>query len=176
MSEIQFRAYSKIPRSINESFTITEKIDGTNGCVIITEDGDIFAQSKARILDESSAGDNFGFCKWVNGNKDELLKLGVGYHYGEWWGKGIQRRYFENEQVFSLFSWWMKIEEVPCCCRTVPVIAQTIEKATKRLKSEGSIACPGFMDPEGFVVTSNLHRKILYKVIINECDKRNSRG
>jgi hypothetical protein len=24
-------------------------------------------------------------------NREEMLKLGRGYHYGEFWGKGIQR-------------------------------------------------------------------------------------
>lgn len=37
--------------------------------------------------------DNYGFAKWANENKEELLKLGIGQHFGEWWGSGIQRGY-----------------------------------------------------------------------------------
>lgn len=171
---MEFKHYPKIPRSINETYTITEKIDGTNGCVVISDDGVIHAQSRNRII--TPEDDNMGFAAWVHEHQDELQLLGPGYHYGEWWGKGIQRRYFENDKVFSLFAWWLDPASVPGCCRLVPVIAQTIEDATRRLKEEGSVASPGFLDPEGFVVTSNLHRKILYKVILSEGDKRGSRG
>ena len=164
-----FKGFPKIPRYANESYTITEKIDGTNGCVVILEDGEVLAQSRGRIITPSD--DNMGFAKWVEANQQELKMLGVGYHYGEWWGKGIQRRYFENDKVFSLFAWWLTPEEIPSCCRVVPVIAQTIEDATHRLQTEGSIASPGFNDPEGFIVTSNLHRQILYKVVISEANK-----
>lgn len=38
-------------------------------------------------------------------NKEELVDLlGEGYHYGEWWGQGIQRRYDMDRKVFSLFN------------------------------------------------------------------------
>jgi hypothetical protein len=174
MSNPEFQGYPKIPRHYRESFTITEKIDGTNGCVVITEHGEVFAQSRSRFITPDD--DNMGFAQWVYENKEELLLLGPGYHYGEWWGQGIQRRYFENHKVFSLFAWWLKEEEIPKCCRVVPVIAQTVQDAKERLKTEGSIASPGFLDPEGFMVTSNLHRKILYKVILSEGSKEGSRG
>jgi hypothetical protein len=174
VAEIEFKSFGKIPRYENETYTITEKIDGTNGCIIIPEDGEIYAQSKNRII--TPEDDNMGFAKWVQDHKEELQLLGPGRHFGEWWGPGIQRRYFENFKVFSLFAWWLKPEEIPSCCRKVPVIAHTIEQATERLQTEGSIASPGFLNPEGFIVTSNLHRRILYKVILNETDKGDSRG
>lgn len=164
--EPEFQAWPKIPRWENESYVITEKIDGTNGCIIITEDGDIFAQSRSKILDETKAGDNFGFCKWVYGHKDELLKLGVGYHYGEWWGQGIQRNYGLNERRFSLFNIW--ITEWPECVSKVPVIEKTLEKAHARLNALGSQAAPGFMKPEGLVLCATQNRGVRYKYIINE--------
>ncbi len=164
--EPEFQAWPKIPRWENESYVITEKIDGTNGCIIITDYGDIFAQSRSKILDETKAGDNFGFCKWVVGNKDDLLKLGVGYHYGEWWGQGIQRNYGMTEKVFSLFNIWMP--EIPECVRKVPVIEKTIEKAHARLELHGSQAAPGFMYPEGLVLSATQSRGVRYKYIINE--------
>lgn len=163
--QIEFKAWPKIPRWDNEKYTITEKIDGSNGCIIITEDGDIFAQSRSRILDETSAGDNFGFCKWVRGNKDELLKLGCGYHYGEWWGSGIQRGYGLTEKRFSLFNVWH--ETLPDCVSMVPVIASTYEGAWERLLKGGSVAAPGFMNPEGFVMLASQNRGVRYKVLFD---------
>src|SRR5882724_4022501 len=159
--EPEFQAWPKIPRWENESYVITEKIDGTNGCIIITPDGDIFAQSRSRVLTESSDGDNYGFCKWVRGNKDQLFSLGVGYHYGEWWGQGIQRNYGMTEKVFSLFNIW--IPECPECVRKVPVIEKTLEKAHARLNELGSQAAPGFLNPEGLVMSATQNRGVRYK-------------
>ena len=164
--EPEFQAWPKIPRWQNESYVITEKIDGTNGCIIISEDGDIFAQSRSKILNETKSGDNFGFCKWVLGNKDQLMCLGVGYHYGEWWGLGIQRNYDLKERVFSLFNIWHP--SIPECVRKVPVIEKTLEKAHARLNECGSQAAPGFMNPEGLVMTATQNRGVRYKYIINE--------
>jgi hypothetical protein len=162
----EFKEWPKIPRWQNEKYVITEKLDGTNGCIIITDFGDIYAQSRSRILDESSTGDNFGFCKWVIGNKDDLLSLGVGYHYGEWWGHGIQRNYGMAERVFSIFNIWH--ESKPECIRTVPVIEKTLERAIDRLNLNGSIAAPGFDKPEGLVLCATQNLGVRYKYIINE--------
>lgn len=163
--EVEFKEWPKIPRWSNESYVITEKIDGTNGCIIVTEDGDVFAQSRSRILDESSEGDNYGFCKWVNGNKADLLKLGVGYHYGEWWGQGIQRNYGLTERKFSLFNIWHK--DMPECVEKVPVVERSYDKAWARLHEVGSIAAPGFMKPEGFIMSATQNRGVLYKVLFD---------
>lgn len=163
--EPEFQAWPKIPRWENETYTITEKLDGTNGCIIITEDGDVFAQSRTRILKETSDGDNYGFCKWVRGNASALLALQPGYHFGEWWGKGINRNYGLKERRFSLFNIWI---DIPDCIHRVPVIEETYEKSWYRLMQEGSIAAPGFMNPEGFVMHGNLQRGVRYKVLMNE--------
>ena len=163
--EPEFQEWPKIPRWSNESYVITEKIDGTNGCVIVTDYGDVFAQSRSRILDETSSGDNYGFCKWVKGNKDDLLRLGVGYHYGEWWGQGIQRNYGLTERRFSLFNIWMKI--IPECVSKVPIVEKNYEKAYNRLREVGSIAAPGFMNPEGFVMAATQNRGVRYKVLFD---------
>lgn len=163
--EPEFQEWPKIPRWCNENYVITEKIDGTNGCVIVTDWGDIYAQSRSRILDETSTGDNYGFCKWVKGNKDDLLRLGVGYHYGEWWGQGIQRNYGLTERRFSLFNIWMKI--IPECVSKVPIVEKNYEKAYNRLTEVGSIAAPGFMKPEGFVMAATQNRGVRYKVLFD---------
>lgn len=162
---VEFREWPKIPRWSNENYVITEKIDGTNGCIIVTDYGDIFAQSRSRILDESSVGDNFGFCKWVHGNKDELLKLGTGYHYGEWWGYGIQRGYGLADRKFSLFNIWHK--DIPECVIKVPVVEKNYERSYNRLMEVGSIAAPGYMKPEGFVMAATQNRGVLYKVLFD---------
>ena len=96
----------------------TEKIDGTNACIVIAyknpdentiafKDVDriitsIWAQSRTRLI--TPKNDNYGFAKWVEANWEDLLSLGEGYHYGEWWGQGIQRGYGLTEKRFSLFN------------------------------------------------------------------------
>lgn len=164
--EPEFKGWPKIPRWQNETYVITEKIDGTNGCIIVTEYGDVFAQSRTRILDESSQGDNYGFCKWVQGNRPEILQLGVGYHYGEWWGHGINRNYGLKERKFSMFNIWH--DNIPECIERVPVVQKTLEKSLARIMEVGSIAAPGFMKPEGLVMLANQNRGVRYKYIINE--------
>ena len=53
---IEFRAWPKTPRLNGASMVITEKIDGTNACIIVTEDGRrIGAQSRNRLI---SPGDD----------------------------------------------------------------------------------------------------------------------
>ncbi len=47
------------------------------------------AQSRKRII--TPTNDNFGFARWVWDNAEKLANLlGMGYHYGEWYGEGIQ--------------------------------------------------------------------------------------
>jgi hypothetical protein len=162
----EFQAWPKIPRWQNENYVITEKIDGTNGCIIVTAYGDVYAQSRSKILNETKSGDNFGFCKWVMGHKDELLNLGEGYHYGEWWGQGIQRNYGLPDRRFSLFNIWH--ENTPECVSKVPVIEKSLDKAIGRLSELGSIAAPGFNKPEGLVMSATQNRGVRYKYIMNE--------
>ena len=91
--------------------------------------------------------------------KEELLKLGVGKHYGEWWGSKIQRKYGIGERRFSLFNtarWNDK--NCPSCCSVVPVLYSgpfdvvKLNSIIEELKANGSTAAPGFMKPEGVVV------------------------
>ena len=100
---MEFVEFKKIPRLSRECI-VTEKIDGTNGVICITETGEFLIGSRTRWIDEHT--DNHGFFKWATDNKNELLKLGVGTHYGEWWGSGIQRGYNlpKGEKRFSLFN------------------------------------------------------------------------
>jgi len=100
-SNDDFVAFPKIAR-LSRECVISEKIDGTSAQILITDDGQIKAGSRSRWL--TPENDNFGFAAWVADNKEELLTLGVGRHFGEWWGEGIQRNYGLKERRFSLFN------------------------------------------------------------------------
>lgn len=163
--EHEFKPFDKIPR-LKRSCVITEKIDGTNALVFIADDfTTIKFGSRSRWVTPES--DNHGFARWGEANKEELLKLGPGYHYGEWWGAGIQRRYGLAEKRLSLFNTtrWTP-ETLPACCSVVPVLAQgpfgseLIESTLDRLRTGGSVAAPGFMDPEGIVVYHTASRTL----------------
>jgi hypothetical protein len=154
----EFVPFPKISRR-NRVIVITEKIDGTNGIVHVSESGVVTAGSRTRWI--TPAADNQGFAKFVESNADDLReKLGPGYHYGEWWGSGIQRRYGMTEKRFSLFNVgrWSEPSVRPACCSVVPVILTGLEKdgivdvALNSLREKGSYAAPGFMKPEGIVI------------------------
>jgi hypothetical protein len=98
-----FQEFPKIPR-LSRDIRITEKIDGTNACVVVPEDPAalVIAQSRNRFIYPED--DNYGFALWVQQHSDELRGLGPGRHFGEWWGLGIQRGYGLSERRFSLFN------------------------------------------------------------------------
>lgn len=154
----QFEQFPKIAR-LSREIVITEKIDGTNAQIAIGEDSSFRVGSRTRWLENGE--DNAGFAFWATRNKDELIaKLGPGRHFGEWWGKGIQRGYNQTEKRFSLFNVhrWGGVETRPACCGVVPEIwrgpfdTNKINEAMARLQSLGSFAAPGFMKPEGIMI------------------------
>lgn len=154
---MEFAAFPKMAR-LSREVIITEKIDGTNAQIAISEDGEIRAGSRTRWI--TPEDDNFGFAAWVRDNQDELLRLGPGRHFGEWWGQGIQRGYGLQGRVFSLFnvSRWASEAERPACCDVVPTLFRggfetgEVYAALDALEKHGSRAAPGFMKPEGVVV------------------------
>jgi hypothetical protein len=155
----EFEPFRKIAR-LSRECTITEKIDGTNACIYIGDDGEFLTGSRNRWI--TPQDDNFGFSKWAHENKEELLRLGPGTHFGEWWGSGIQRGYgLENgEKRFSLFNThkWFDDDVRPSCCHVVPVIYEGIfniyvaEAFLEKLREFGSLAAPGFPNPEGIII------------------------
>lgn len=152
----EFKPFPKIPR-LNRDVLVTEKIDGTNACIRINEDGSILVGKRTSWITPQS--DNFGFATWVKANEEEIRQLGPGTHYGEWYGSGIQRRYGLVEKRFALFNVtrWNENAPRPACCGVVPMLgrgeqATTVAAALRRLRTEGSVAVPGFMKPEGIVV------------------------
>lgn len=200
---MQFEEFPKMGRLTREC-VITEKIDGTNAqvCIVVLPDGEvmpthtpivatrpnpddsggehtllIYAGSRNRYITPDA--DNFGFAAWVRDHADELVALGPGRHFGEWWGAGIQRRYGLAEKRFSLFNVarWHRAgdapyvtesadpraerktsTEAPACCHVVPVLFRGLfgegaaEGMIAKLAHGGSVAAPGFMDPEGIVI------------------------
>lgn len=170
---MEFEEFPKIPR-LRRDCVITEKIDGTNAQVHITEEGEILAGSRSRYL--TPGDDNFGFAAWVDKHKAELLTLGPGRHFGEWWGSGIQRKYglTGGDKRFSLFNvgrWAGK--ELPACVGLVPVLYQgpfsseVVDSIIADLAKNGSRVAPGFMNPEGIVVYHAAARS-LFKVTIEK--------
>jgi hypothetical protein len=152
---MEFKAWPKITRVENRRKRIfTEKIDGTNACVVITAEGEFACQSRSRFI--TPEDDNFGFARWAYANKEDLLQMGEGYHYGEWWGQGIQRGYDLTEKRFSLFNtrrWGEHNPNTPSCVHVVPVLyVSSIEEATEFLLQNGSVAAPGFKRAEGAVM------------------------
>ena len=123
-----FVPYPKVPR-LNRPIIVTEKVDGTNATVLILDEhkgeeliasdpdhpepldvvhsGDeylyVWAASRKRLIRPED--DNFGFAGWVFDNAEALAAgLGIGRHYGEWYGLGIQRGYGLNHKRFALFN------------------------------------------------------------------------
>jgi hypothetical protein len=181
----EFVEFAKIPR-LSRDMIITEKIDGTNGCIYIADDGPEHPGAEPIFLVGSRSrwitpeADNHGFAKWAYEHRSELMGLGPGRHFGEWWGSGIQRGYGlrGGDKRFSLFNvtrWCLfgsepqqiptgdprqvKMQDVlPACVGIVPVLYRgmfnegEIHKALDMLLMRGSMAAPGFMDPEGVVI------------------------
>lgn len=153
-----FEPWAKIPRFSNLYMQVTEKLDGTNAQIAISPDGTIRAGSRTRWI--TPEDDNYGFAGWVKAHHDELLKLGHGRHYGEWWGVGIGRGYGLYERRFSLFNpdRYAKNPNLPACVSTVPVLyrgglnVDEIHIAHKAIVHHGSQAAPGFPRPEGVVI------------------------
>lgn len=189
---VPHQKFQKIPR-FNREIIITEKIDGTNGVVYISQPYDeivdpgtsyapgigtrhysskVYAGSRKRWLTVEK--DNFGFAAWVQEHASDLRKLGPGFHYGEWYGQGIQRNYGLDHKRFALFnvSEWADPNWRPACCDVVTVLARAevpgtieIENALLKLRQDGSATVPGFMNPEGIVIfhTASGH---LYKITL----------
>lgn len=156
--ELKFEPFKKIPRLSRECF-ITEKIDGTNGVIHIDDTGTIMTVgSRSRWI--TPEDDNYGFARWARSNEAELLKLGPGFHYGEWWGEGVQRGYGVKGKRFSLFNVgrWADALTRPACCDVVPTLYQgvfsdeAVRSALNNLAVHGSSAAPGFMRPEGIII------------------------
>lgn len=201
----EYTGFPKIPRLFRD-IVITEKIDGTNACVWIDQVEGIdlqeyektcgaplcytftrddvmvalWAGSRKRFI--SIQEDNHGFAKWVFDHAHDLVDLGPGKHYGEWWGQGINRNYGLKEKRFSLFNvekWGDKLGEEskrPKCCGVVPVLYHgpfemwKVREVLDSLRETGSYAAPFFMKPEGIVVYHTAGN-LLFKATLENDEK-----
>lgn len=127
--------------------------------------------------------DNHGFAGWAKENATELFKLGEGQHFGEWWGAGIQRGYGLDHKRFSLFNVgrWNE-ENKPSCCHVVPILFKgtfdagidygfqkdAIVDCLWTLENRGSVAAPGFMDPEGIIIYHTAASAYFKKTIVGD--------
>lgn len=199
-----FPTFDKIAR-LNRTAVITEKIDGTNGLIEIervplgasgsdpnavalqvdwavpegttepTHEYVMRVGSRSRYL-RPGESDNFGFRAWAMEHATELFKLGEGRHYGEWYGKGIQRGYGLNEKRFMLFNSdrWSDPDVRPACCEVATVLgyavtnlSTAVDVAIEDLRSGGSAHVPGFDRPEGVVVYHTAARQY-FKVTLEK--------
>lgn len=175
-----FVEFPKIGR-LSREVIVTEKIDGTNGVVSIGDDGTFRVGSRTRWI--IPGDDNYGFAAWAFAHRDELMQLGPGSHYGEWWGLGIQRGYGLKEKRWSLFnvSRWGDATVRPPCCGVVPVLWRgdfdtgSIATVMKDLEQVGSAVSPGFMKPEGIVIYHQ-QANVLFKKTFEKDDAGKSYG
>jgi len=201
----EHRKWPKTPR-LTTPFVITEKIDGTNSCVAISRLGDrdglsaadldfpehhgvtvvfthgacfaVRAASRTRWI-APGPRDNFSFAEWVHENAEALTVLGVGRHYGEWFGRGIQRGYGMTERCWALFDekWRGALPYgLPPNVGVVPRVAtaaghelsRRVAWALDHLDKEGSyVGAPGTR-AEGVIVTSMTHSPIRFKALADE--------
>ena len=202
-----FEEFKKIPRLFRD-VVISEKIDGTNGQILISLSDstmeaqepalttvefndvtyDVWAGSRNRWVYNRKGEDNSGFAAWAVERAPLLVEiLGEGRHFGEFWGAGIQCRYglTGDDKRFSLFhpKWTTILREreindkpIPKGLGTVPILyegiflTREVEDCLFRLRTFGSVAAPGFMDPEG-VVIYHTAAKQYFKTTIKDDEK-----
>jgi hypothetical protein len=170
----EFKQFNKIPRLDSGYMEITQKIHGSNAQICIYEDENnvfqLYTACRIRII--TPGDDNYGFAKFVYDNREEFInKLGVGTHFGEWAGPGINSGEGLKEKTFVLFN-WRKFSnyELPRNTRVVPLLyngrlsTETVEQVFENLKTNGSFLVPGYMKPEGIVVSISGH---LYKKVFD---------
>jgi hypothetical protein len=194
---MEFIPFQKLAR-LYRDVTITEKIDGTNALIHISTKNttsrdpiDPFVvysndQYEVRVGSRTQwitpKKDNFGFAQWVVKNVDNLLLLGPGSHFGEWYGQGIQIGYGMKERRFVLFNagrW--NSSNVHHCIQVVPILFEgvfseaAINESLDMLRNRGSHLVPGWNNPEGIVIYHEASGKS-FKVTLNNDGRPKSKG
>lgn len=168
-----FKAWPKIPRDRTNMITITEKIDGTNACVIIQEGEIVGYQSRNRMI--KLGDDNMGFAFWADSKKEQLVKLGDGYHYGEWAGPGIQKNpHMLSEKQFFLFNTFRPHESLPEGVHQVPVLYQgpyTLAAVDGTFEDLWHNAAKAEYIPEGIIIYNHDSRSYMKKTYANSGGK-----
>jgi hypothetical protein len=158
----EFVPFPKLAR-LSREMIVTEKLDGTNAQLIVTDDFDLLTASRNKMI--TPADDNHGFATWAQAHRDDLITaLGPGRHFGEWWGSSINKRYRLGKKCFSLFnttrwgSLYPSVGTEDSLLHVVPVLYHgmfdtgMVDEALRLLQEQGSRAVPGCMDAEGVIV------------------------
>ena len=184
-----FETINKEFNSIDEAYAWIEQyclyIHPENPHVEESDKLYLFAASRNRWLTTGKQNDNHAFAYWVKEHGAELVMLGEGRHFGEYYGKGIQRGYGLEEKRFALFNvskWQNKglifVDEKqnypPSCCEVVPILydgvfcTEQINEILTHLEVQGSVAVPGFMKPEGICIYHTAAGQYFKKTIEND--------
>lgn len=177
---ILFQPFPRLSR-FSHGWQISEKLDGSNSQLYITPGADyaadsvkeqitaivgpmmIFTGSRNRLLRPGKTTDNHGFAQFVKDNAQDLIEaLGEGRHFGEWVGKGVNKRHYNlDHKRFVLFNTarWTGAD-LPDRVDVVPVLFEGYAdnpgtaalEAMEILQVDGSRYAPGFKDPEGVVM------------------------
>lgn len=168
---MEFVKFGSIPRLYRE-ITITEKIDGANAVIGISDD-EIKVGTRSNWLEGTE--DFHGLKAWVMDNADSLrADLGNGLHRGEWYGKKINRAYGLDHHKFALFntSKWVASKLKTENLTVVPTLYigafsdRVVHDYIHSLKYHGSVLERGFYNPEGIVIyhkAANHYFKVLCK-------------
>lgn len=158
---IEFSGFGKIQRIGELHMSITQKLHGSNAQIYIfeTENGlDLICGSRTRWI--YPGDDNYGFATFVHQNKQQFIELlGIGRHFGEWCGPGINSGEGLLTKTLFLFNWrrW-KDKPLPSNVSVVPILhygkldLNDVDAVMEKLKIDGSRLVPGYMKPEGIVV------------------------
>jgi hypothetical protein len=163
---MEFKAFSSISKMGKMQMQITQKLHGSNAviCIYPKEDGTLDLRCGSRTRWLAVHDDNYGFCNFVESNRDAFIaKLGLGYHYGEWVGLGINSGEGLQEKILALFDFWRYRNEegnldLPERVTVVPLLYKgpidfsKVAETMEDLKTNGSKLVPGFMRPEGVVI------------------------
>lgn len=172
MSELNFKKFPKIAR-LESNVIITEKIDGTNGQIYKTVDGQILIGSRSQWL--TIEKDNFGFAKWVKQYEKEWLKFLQPDQriYGEWYGHGIQRGYGLKEKRFMIFNPVGDLPNILNVERSTILYEGVLDYLGALLSWKswlinfGSKHVEGYNRPEGLIVYFK-DNATLFKIIIDK--------
>jgi len=163
---------------------------------LVVKDGKAWVMAAASrnrwLMPASISGDkstdNYGFAAWAYEHASELVDLGEGSHFGEWYGSGIQRGYGLKDRVFALFNvnrwksyhhpWSLDMVTggrrgadavlAPACVDVVPVLGvgdfystNVVNDCFEMLANFGSFArAQHYKKPEGIMVFHSASRQL----------------
>lgn len=176
----EFKSFDEIKRWSKPRIVITQKIHGSNAQILIYQDEagalQLKSGSRERWLFPGKTTDNYGFAAFVESHKQEFIdKLGLGRHYGEWAGPGVNSGEGLTVKTFVLFNHGRPYPNgLPPSTVLVPVLYDSNSELEPELSSRpdisadtivnwvmtklqlvGSSLAPGFMRPEGIVIELN---------------------